>query len=55
MSSLLKDGENWRMHHGDCIQHMLSGKEGDMNAESVDFAIMSPPFSFIIRIHGFSV
>jgi hypothetical protein len=52
MGELLRDGEQWRIHHGDCIPHMLDGKEGGMNAESVDFAIFSPPFPVIIRIHG---
>lgn len=44
--SLLKDGEAWKLHHGDCIPHMLEGKGGDaggMPAESVDFAVFSPP------------
>ena len=32
--------QNWHVHHGDCIPHMLQ----DMPEESVDFAIFSPPF-----------
>ena len=32
-------GDNWRLHHGDCIEHMAT-----MPAASVDFAIFSPPF-----------
>lgn len=34
------NGKNWHIHHGDCIPHMAS----DMPAESVDFAVFSPPF-----------
>lgn len=30
----------FHVHHGDCINHMLE----DMPAESVDFAVFSPPF-----------
>lgn len=37
---LLNDGEQFRIHHGDCIPHML----GRMPAKSVDFSIFSPPF-----------
>jgi DNA modification methylase len=36
---LLKDGENWRVVHGDSIIHMA-----EMPIESVDFSIFSPPF-----------
>lgn len=32
--------ENWTIHDGDCIPHMLS----EMPAQSVDFAVFSPPF-----------
>ncbi len=32
--------EQWELHHGDCITHMLE----DMPADSVDFSIFSPPF-----------
>ena len=38
--SLLKDGEQWKLHHVDCIPHMLQ----DMPESSVDFAVFSPPF-----------
>lgn len=36
---LLRDGQNWSIHHGDCIEHMPT-----MPAASVDFAVFSPPF-----------
>lgn len=36
---LLSSGEQWHMHHGDCIEHMAT-----MPAASVDFAVFSPPF-----------
>lgn len=32
-------GKPWHVHHGDCIEHM-----NEMPAESVDFAVYSPPF-----------
>lgn len=32
--------KQYHVHHGDCIPHMLE----DMDAESVDFAVFSPPF-----------
>lgn len=32
--------EEWHLHHGDCIPHMLESMEPD----SVDFAVFSPPF-----------
>lgn len=32
--------DDFTLHHGDCIPHMLQ----DMDAESVDFAVFSPPF-----------
>ena len=38
--SLLEDGEEYRVHHGDCIPHMLE----EMPENSVDFAVFSPPF-----------
>jgi len=38
-SVLLNDNETWRIHHGDCIEHMAT-----MPAESVDFSVFSPPF-----------
>jgi len=31
---------DWNIHHGDCIPHMAI----DMDAESVDLAVFSPPF-----------
>lgn len=42
--SLLLPGQQWHIHHGDCIPHMHGkGDGGGMPAESVDFAIFSPP------------
>ena len=32
--------EDWALHSGDCIPHMME----DMDPESVDFAVFSPPF-----------
>lgn len=37
---LLSNGEQYAIHHGDCIPHML----GEMPESSVDFAVFSPPF-----------
>lgn len=37
---LLSNGEQYAIHHGDCIPHML----GEMPEASVDFAVFSPPF-----------
>tara|TARA_R110002126_G_scaffold154395_1_gene301487 strand:- start:155 stop:1081 length:927 start_codon:yes stop_codon:yes gene_type:complete len=37
---LLNDSETYKIHHGDCIPHMLK----DMPENSVDFAVFSPPF-----------
>lgn len=37
---LLSGGEQYAIHHGDCIPHMLA----DMPEASVDFAVFSPPF-----------
>jgi DNA modification methylase len=37
---LLADGEQYRVHHGDCIPHMLE----EMPENSVDFSVFSPPF-----------
>lgn len=37
---LLRDGEKWHVHHGDCIPHMAE----EMPDECVDFAVFSPPF-----------
>ena len=36
---LLVNGDNWRVHHGDCIEHMPS-----MPSASVDMSVFSPPF-----------
>lgn len=36
---VLKENERWRVHHGDCIEHMAT-----MPRHSVDFSIFSPPF-----------
>lgn len=40
MNALLKSGQKYHVHHGDCIPHMLE----DMPPHSVDFAVFSPPF-----------
>lgn len=48
---MLED-KQFHIHHGDAIPHMF-GEEGGMPAKSVDFAVFSPPFPFLIRIHGF--
>jgi hypothetical protein len=40
MPALLSDGSEYRVHHGDCIPHMLE----DMPESSVDFSVFSPPF-----------
>lgn len=32
--------ENWQIHHGDCIPHMLE----EMEPQSIDMAVMSVPF-----------
>lgn len=37
---LLSEDDEFYVHHGDCIPHMLE----DMPPESVDFAVFSPPF-----------
>lgn len=37
---LLSGGEQYAIHHGDCIPHML----GEMPEASVDFSVFSPPF-----------
>lgn len=37
---LLSEGEQFKIHHGDCIPHMLE----DMPESSVDFSVFSPPF-----------
>jgi DNA modification methylase len=37
---LLSNDEQWKIHNGDCIPHML----GEMPESSVDFAVFSPPF-----------
>lgn len=34
------NNDQWAIHHGDCIPHMLE----DMPKESIDFAVFSPPF-----------
>lgn len=39
MNLLLSDGEEFAVHFGDCIPHMA-----EMPAQSVDFAVFSPPF-----------
>ena len=40
MTTLLDDGQNYNVHHGDCIPHMFDA----MPESSVDFSIFSPPF-----------
>lgn len=37
---LLKQGQDYHVHHGDCIPHMLE----EMPENSVDFSVFSPPF-----------
>lgn len=37
--SLLHEGQEYNVHHGDCITHMAT-----MPGESVDFSVFSPPF-----------
>ncbi len=39
MKDLLKPGQNWHIHHGDCIEHMA-----EMPQASIDFTVFSPPF-----------
>lgn len=39
MSSLLDEGQEYHVHHGDCITHMA-----EMPAQSVDMSVFSPPF-----------
>lgn len=39
MSTLLHEGEEYRVHHGDCITHMAQ-----MPAACIDFSVFSPPF-----------
>lgn len=43
---LLEPNQQWALHHGDCIERM-----GEMPAESIDFAVFSPPFPAFIRLH----
>lgn len=39
------NGQEWYLHHGDCIPHMMGERlSEDMPAESVDMAVFSPPF-----------
>jgi DNA modification methylase len=40
MPVLLNDDQEYHVHHGDCIPHMLE----DMPESSVDFSVFSPPF-----------
>ena len=37
---LLREDQDWHVHHGDCIPHMLR----TMPEQSIDFAVFSPPF-----------
>lgn len=36
---LLRDGQEYAIHHGDCILHLA-----EMPEKSVDFSVYSPPF-----------
>lgn len=36
---IVSESERWKMHHGDCIDHMAT-----MPAACVDFSVFSPPF-----------
>ena len=36
---LLRSNQNWKIHHGDCIEHMAT-----MPAACVDMSVFSPPF-----------
>lgn len=38
--TLLSENEDWKVHNGDCIEHMMQA----MPKESIDFAVFSPPF-----------
>lgn len=40
MRALLTENQEYHIHHGDCIPHMIE----DMPESSVDFAVFSPPF-----------
>jgi hypothetical protein len=40
MPALLSDRQEYHVHHGDCIPHMLEA----MPESSVDFSVFSPPF-----------
>lgn len=39
MNDYILTGELWKVHHGDCIEHMA-----EMPAASVDMSVFSPPF-----------
>lgn len=39
MATILHDGQEWFIHHGDCIEHMATMPEA-----CVDMSIFSPPF-----------
>lgn len=40
MPALLSESQEYHVHHGDCIPHMME----DMPESSVDFSVFSPPF-----------
>lgn len=44
---LLEKDERWRVHFGDCIEHMH-----EMPPESVDFCLFSPPFPSLFAYTG---
>ena len=37
---MIKQGKNWTMHHGDCVEVV-----GQMESESIGYSIFSPPFA----------
>jgi DNA modification methylase len=41
------DGDRWRIHHGDCIEHMA-----DLPPEAFDFSVFSPPFPSLYAYTG---
>lgn len=45
--SVLRDGETWAVHHGDCIEHMP-----DLPAAVFDMAVFSPPFPSLYAYTG---
>jgi DNA modification methylase len=45
--SVLRDGETWAVHHGDCIEHMP-----ELPAACFDMAVFSPPFPSLYAYTG---